>query len=150
MAAVHSMLYKSGNFTDINIGEYIRKTAGKLYHSYSTSPQRISLLINAQDVTIPIDTAIPCGLMINELVSNAFKHAFPEPRSGTIRVEMKREGNALLVVFADDGVGFPPGFDVRDTNTLGLKLVNMLVAQLDGRIEMRREGGAAYIITLQI
>ncbi len=149
MAAVHSMLYKSVNFAGVNFGEYIRETAGELFRSYNTSPERISLLIEAQDVTLPIDTAIPCGLIFNELISNALKHALPDSRSGEIRVEMKKEAGEIKISFADNGVGFPAGIDFRNTETLGLKLVNMLVAQLDGTIEKYDNGGTMYVITLK-
>jgi len=92
MAAVHSMLYKSKNFTEINFGEYIRETARQLFRSYNTNPEKISLIINADDVMIPINNAIPCGLIINKLVSNALKYVFPDGRMGEIRVEMNRDG----------------------------------------------------------
>ncbi len=150
MAAVHSMLYKSANFAEINIGDYIRETATQLFRSYNTNPETVSLFIQAEDVILPIDSAIPCGLMINELVSNVLKHALPDGRRGKIRIEVRKEENRVTIVFADDGVGFPEGIDFRDTETLGLQLVNMLVAQLDGAIEMDRNGGTRYEITLKI
>ena len=149
MAAVHSMLYKSKNFTEINFGEYIRETARQLFRSYSTNSAAISLSINAEDVMLPIDTAIPCGLIINELVTNVLKYAFPGDRRGEIRIEMNRDKNGVRIVFADNGVGFPAGRDWRNTETLGLQLVNMLVAQLDGSIEMVINGGTRYVITLK-
>ncbi len=149
MAAVHSMLYKSENLAGINFGEYIRQTAGELFRSYNTSPERISLLVEAEDVTLPIDTAIPCGLIFNELISNALKHALPYPRSGEIRVAMKKEADGIKISLADNGVGFPAGIDFRNTDTLGLKLVNMLVGQLDGAIEKYDNGGTMYVITLK-
>ncbi len=149
MAAVHSMLYKSENFADINFGEYIRETARQLFRSYNTNPEAISLMINAEDVMLSIDTAIPCGLIINELVSNALKHAFPDGRRGEIRIEMRQDENGVRIIFEDNGAGFPEGMDFRNTETLGLQLVNMLVAQLDGAIEMVRNGGTRYVITLK-
>jgi len=149
MAAVHSMLYKSENFAEINFGEYIRETAKQLFRSYNTNPEAVSLLINADDVMIPIDTAIPCGLIINELVSNALKHAFPDGRRGEIRIEMRKEENGVRIFFEDNGVDFPEGMDFRNTETLGLQLVNMLVAQLDGSIEMVGNGGTRYVIALK-
>ncbi len=98
---------------------------------------------------IPIDTAIPCGLIINELVSNALKHALPDGRRGEIRIEMNKDENGVGIIFEDNGVGFPEGMDFRNTETLGLQLVNMLVAQLDGSIEMVGNGGTRYVITLK-
>jgi PAS domain S-box-containing protein len=149
MAAVHSLLYKSKNFAEINFGDYIREMAGQLFRSYNTRPQTISLLIHAEDVRLSIDTAIPCGLIMNELVSNALKHAFPGGREGEIRVEMSRDQNSVRIVFADNGVGFPEGVDFHNTETLGLQLVHMLVAQLGGAIEMYGNSGTMYVITLK-
>jgi two-component sensor histidine kinase len=149
MAAVHSLLYKSKNFAEINFGDYIREMAGQLFRSYNARPQTISLLIHAEDVRLSIDTAIPCGLILNELVSNALKHAFPGGREGEIRVEMSRDQNSVRIVFADNGVGFPEGVDFRNTETLGLQLVHMLVAQLGGAIEIDGNGGTMYVITLK-
>jgi two-component sensor histidine kinase len=149
MAAVHSLLYKSKNFAEINFGDYIREMAGQLFRSYNTSPETISLLIRAEDIKLSLDTAIPCGLMINELVTNALKYAFPGGRKGEIRVEMSRDQNSVRIVFADNGVGFPEGVDFRNTETLGLQLVHMLVAQLGGAIEMYGNSGTMYVITLK-
>ncbi|MCX5846025.1 MAG: PAS domain S-box protein [Deltaproteobacteria bacterium] len=149
MAAVHSMLYKSENFAEINFGEYVRETARQLFRSYNTNLEAISLLINAEDVILPVDTAIPCGLIINELISNTLKHALPDGRRGEIRLEMKKDENDVRIIFEDNGVGFPEDMDFRNTETLGLQLVNMLVAQLDGAIEMVRNGGTRYVITLK-
>jgi PAS domain S-box-containing protein len=150
MAAVHSMLYQSGNFAGINAGAYIRQTADELFRAYNTSPDKIALLIDAEDVTLPLDAAVPCGLLINELISNALKHAFSKSGSGEIRVEMKKEENGVKIIFADNGAGFPEGIDFSDTKTLGLKLIQMLVAQLDGQIEMVQAGGTRYVITFKI
>jgi two-component sensor histidine kinase len=149
MAAVHSMLYKSENFAEINFGEYIRETARQLFRSYNTNPEAISLWINAENVILSVDTAIPCGLIINELISNALKHAFPDGRRGEIRIEMDQDENGVRIIFEDNGAGFPEGMDFRNTETLGLQLVNMLVAQLDGAIEMVGNGGTRYVITLK-
>ncbi|TRZ74148.1 MAG: sensor histidine kinase [Deltaproteobacteria bacterium] len=149
MAAVHSMLYKSESFSEINFGEYIRETARQLFRSYNTNPETISLLINAEDVMLSIDSAIPCGLIINELISNALKHAFPDGRSGEIRIAMKMDENDVRIIFENNGVDFPEGIDFRNTETLGLQLVTMLVAQLDGSVEMVGSGGTRYVITLK-
>jgi polar amino acid transport system substrate-binding protein len=149
IAVVHSMLYKSESLAEINFGEYVRETAGHLFRSYNTNPKAISLLINTEDVMISIDTAIPCGLIINELISNVLKHAFPNGRSGEIRVEMKKYEKGIRIIFEDNGAGFPEGIDFHNTETLGLQLVNMLVAQLDGTIEIDRNGGTRYVIKLK-
>ena len=92
---------------------------------------------------------LPCGLIINELVTNALKHAFPDGGKGEIRIEMNQDEDGIRIIFADNGLGFPEGLDFRNTETLGLQLVNMLVTQLDGGIEIEGKGGTRYMITLK-
>jgi PAS domain S-box-containing protein len=149
MASVHSMLYNSENFTNINFGEYIRDTAKQLFRSYNTNPKAVSLKIKAEDCMLSIDTAIPCGLMINELISNALKHAFPGGRGGEILIGMNKAGNDIRIVFEDNGVGFPENLDFQSTNTLGMRLLGMLAKQLGGSIEMIRNGGTRFVILLK-
>jgi two-component sensor histidine kinase len=146
MAAVHAMLYRSQNFAEINFGDYIRETAGQLFRSYKKSTAAISLVIHAENVMLSIDAAIPCGLIINELVTNALKYAFPEGVPGELRIEMEQNGNGARLLVRDNGVGFPQGMDFRNTETMGLKLVTMLVKQLDGTIEQVLDGGTGYLI----
>ncbi|MEI7672505.1 MAG: histidine kinase dimerization/phosphoacceptor domain -containing protein, partial [Deltaproteobacteria bacterium] len=153
MAAVHSLLYKSQNFAEINFGEYVRETATELFRSYKTGAVPISLVIHAENVMLPIDTAIPCGLIINELLTNALKYAFPGIRAGEIIVEMSRTENQIILLFADNGIGFPQHLDFRNSETLGLKLVQMLVKQLEGSIELDsktdEKDGTRYVIRLK-
>ena len=146
MAAVHSMLYKSQNFAEINFGEYVRGIAGQLFRSYKTSSAAISLIIQADKVLLPIDTAIPLGLIINELVSNTLKYAFPVIRKGKITIEINHTEYGLRLLYEDDGVGFPKDVDFKKAETMGLKLVNMLVEQLGGTIEQLASGGTGYLI----
>jgi PAS domain S-box-containing protein len=149
MASVHSLLYKSQNFAEINFGEYVRETASQLFRSYKTSSAVISLVIHAENVMLPIDTAIPCGLIINELITNTLKYAFPGAREGEIKIEMNRTENGIRLHYEDNGIGFPKDVDFSNTQTLGLKLVHMLVKQLDGSIEQDTNGGTRYAIMLK-
>ncbi len=122
MALVHQKLYESGDLSRINLGEYIRDLAGLMQQSYVVAPQRVAFDLALQDVYVLIDTAIPCGLLLNELISNALAHAFPAERSGEIRIRLQQspEGEIRLEV-ADDGVGLPPGFDPRQDGSMGLR-----------------------------
>jgi PAS domain S-box-containing protein len=148
MALVHEQLYQSRDLAHIDFGEYIEKLAVFLFNSYMEDSERITLKVDVGQVPLEIDRAIPCGLIVNELVSNALKHAFPERRQGeiSIRLHCGADGRILLTV-ADNGTGLPPGVDFRDTSTLGLQLVNMLTKQLRGRIGMSGEQGTSWEIT---
>jgi two-component sensor histidine kinase len=109
---------------------------------------KINLKINVEGVFLNIDTAIPCSLIINELVSNSIKHAFPDGREGEIRIEMHSIDNSRFkLIISDSGIGFPEHLDFRNTQSLGLQLVMNLINQLDGNIELYRDGGTTFEIT---
>jgi two-component sensor histidine kinase len=118
--------------------------------SYRLSSRKVALKTDVEDITFGIDTAIPCGLIVNELVSNSLKHAFLEDRDGEIKVSLSRNGKAEVeLTVSDNGVGMPEDVDFRKTDSLGLNLVNALVGQLQGKIELYREKGTEFIITLK-
>jgi len=146
MAAVHSLLYKSQNFSEVNFGEYVREMADQLFRSYKTSTAAISLVIQAENVRLPIDIAIPCGLIINELVTNTLKYAFPGVRKGEITIEINQTGNGIRLFYEDNGIGSPEAMDLSNAETMGLKLINMLVEQLGGTIEQVITSGTGYLI----
>jgi PAS domain S-box-containing protein len=146
MAAVHALLYESENLAEIDFGDYIREMANQLLRSYQESSVRISLSIHAGKVMLAIDAAIPLGLIINELLSNALKYAFPGDRRGEIKIEMDKMENGMRLLLADNGIGLPQDMDFRNTTTMGLKLVNMLVEQLEGTIEQVVNGGTGFLI----
>jgi PAS domain S-box-containing protein len=146
MANVHTLLYKSQNFAAINFEDYVRETAGQLHCAYRTTAAAIFLVIHIQDVMLPISTAISCGLLINELLTNSLKYAFPGGRKGEVTIEMQRTADGVRLFFADNGVGFPADVDFSKTVTFGLKLVHMLIKQLDGSIEQFSDNGTQYVI----
>ena len=146
MAGVHSLLYRSKDFTRINFGDCIRETTAELLRSYQKTPGNILSDIHAEEVMLSIDEAIPCSLIINDLVTNAVKYAFTETGHGEIRIELTETEQCIQLLVKDNGVGFPPELDFRETKTLGLQLVNMLVKQLDGTIEQSVDGGTEYAI----
>jgi PAS domain S-box-containing protein len=150
MALIHEKLYNSVNLARINFSEYTRSLAAGIFRSYNISPQRIRLEVAIGELCFGVDTAIPCGLILNELISNSLKHAFPEERKGIISVSLSAgEGGGLKFVVGDDGVGFPPGIDFRTAGSLGLRLVNMLVSQLHGRIEKLPGSGTVFSIVIR-
>lgn len=149
MAMVHERLYQTHDISRINVSGYIRDLTQILFHFYGFSLKSINLDIDVENISVDINTAIPMGLIINELFSNALKYAFPEGRPGKISVKIKKDGDMISVVFADDGVGIPADLDWRNSPSLGLKLVISLVEQLMGTIEMHRDNGTRFDILLK-
>ena len=137
MALVHQKLYESKDLSRIDLGDYIRDLAREIHEAYLTNRPGIAILVEADpDIVSTLDTAIPCGLVLNELIINAVKYAYPGERTGPIRVSLsrEREGSFLFSV-SDDGVGFPPGFDFRRDGRIGLQTVVSLVElQLRGTL----------------
>ena len=142
LAIIHELLYESKDMENVNRREYITRIARHLYQSFGVGPERIRLTISAEDVECPIKIAVPLGLIVNELVSNCLEHAFPENRSGEIRVSIKHvsENQSELIV-ADNGIGISDDLEVSGTNTFGLYLVNTLTEQLQGAMELNRRDG---------
>jgi len=148
LALVHEKLYQSSDLGSIDFAEYIEKLARFLCSTYMTDPERITLKVDAGHLPLEIERAIPCGLIVNELVSNAFKHAFPDGRKGEITIHLHSEDDGQIwLTVTDNGTGLAPGVDFRDTATLGLQLVNMLTKQLAGEIELRNENGASFTLS---
>jgi two-component sensor histidine kinase len=147
MAFIHEQLYKSSDFTNINFAKYIRSLISYLSYSHGLNLEKIKMNINVEDVSLNINTAIPCGLIINELVTNSIKYAFPDERSGIINVGLNSnyEEKYVLTV-GDDGIGLPEDIDYKNSATLGLQLVNNLSKQLDGSIELDRKNGTQFKI----
>jgi PAS domain S-box-containing protein len=150
MALIHEQLYQSPSLSVINYPQYIRQLAAHLFRSYRVSSSRIELQTNIEDLRLSVDVAVPCGLIINELVSNSLKYAFPNGRAGVIRIELRPQpdGRTTLTV-ADNGVGMPAEVGFWTTQTLGLRLVGTLVRQLEGKVEVDRSGGTSVHVTFQ-
>lgn len=147
MALIHEKLYRSENLAQIDFAEYIRELAGFLFRSHGAEARGIKLNIQADEVFLTIDTAVPCALILNELVSNILKHAFPNGRKGTTWISVEVDPNHRLTLsVADNGAGFPADLDFRATESLGLQLVNTLVDQLEGAIELIRQPGTTFKI----
>jgi two-component sensor histidine kinase len=119
-----------------------------LYRSYRPHAAPVALALDVPPIWMSVDIAVPCGLIVNELVANALKHAFPEGRSGEVRVGLAHSGDGMLrLTVADDGVGMPEKLQLEQSDSLGLQLAVMLAKQIEGTIEMRREGGTRFDIT---
>ncbi len=142
IALIHEKLYQSGDLGRIDFADYIRSLTSSLLLSYGASSEAIQLKIHAEHVFLEVDTAIPCALIINELVSNSLQHAFPDGRQGEIRIELRSEEDQYVLIVSDNGVGLPEDFDLQTTETLGIELVHTLVDQLEATIEGTSAGGA--------
>ncbi|HIK16619.1 MAG TPA: PAS domain-containing protein [Leptolyngbyaceae cyanobacterium M33_DOE_097] len=145
---IHEKLYRSGNLAKINFAEYIPSLVTNLFSSYDVSSDQIGLTTEIEAISLDIDRAIPCGLIINELVSNSLKYAFPGKSSGKIYVKLytKSEPGQIVLVVGDDGVGISSGIDFNQLKTLGLQLVHDLAAQLKGTIHAAVTAGTEFQI----
>lgn len=141
MALVHEKLYQSSDLSRINFADYVKSLAALLFRSYAIDVSQISLQVEDNDIFLSVESAVPCGLIVNELLSNCLKHAFPGRRSGNIQVRIGREMEQLLLVIADDGVGLPDSVRLEGAETLGLQLVRTLAQQLDGAVQVKSNGG---------
>ncbi|MEE9191362.1 MAG: PAS domain S-box protein, partial [Candidatus Aerophobetes bacterium] len=148
MALIHERLYQSKDLARIDFTEYVRGLVANLFQSYKVNPDLIALETSIEEIFLGVDKAIPCGLIIDELVSNSLKYAFPEGRQGKIHIDLDsdKEGKFTLIV-SDSGVGFPKDLDFRKTESLGLELVCTLADQLDGTIDLDRSGGSTFKIS---
>ncbi|MCX6560907.1 MAG: response regulator [Candidatus Aminicenantes bacterium] len=147
MSIVHEKLYRSGDLSRIDFADYIESLAVHLFQFLAVDLRRISLRRETEAILLDINNAIPCGLIVNELVSNSIKHGFPDGRVGEVMIKFQRlQDGRLLLAVRDDGAGFPAGLDYRAAESMGLQLVNLLVGQLDGTLELIRDGGTEFRI----
>jgi two-component sensor histidine kinase len=147
MALVHEHLYQADYPTHVDAVKYVRTLTGYLMRSYEVRADQIELQLTVDDLRLGIDTAVPCGLLINELVSNALKHAFPNGRTGKIQVAFQAMANGdYQLTVADDGIGLPGTFEEQSSDSLGLRLVQTLTHQLDGMVEVDTSTGTRFEI----
>lgn len=148
MALIHERLYQSSNLAQIDFSDYIKNLTHELFASYNISRRQIQTQLCISNIVLNLDTAIPCGLLINELISNALKHGFPNRRTGQIQIEFTTiMGEDLSLMVKDNGIGLPPNFDIHATNSLGMRLIEALTRQLEGQLEIVNEAGACFHIT---
>ena len=151
MAMVHERLYRSQNLASIDFGEHVRDLASMLASSYPQAADHVQLFTEAESVLLELETAIPAGLIINELVSNALKHAFPDGRRGTLKLSLQSPApGQLSLSVQDDGVGLPPGFDWDQARSLGLRMVRDLARQIRGTLEVRQNGGTTFALCFPV
>lgn len=146
MALIHEKLYQSKNFSKVAFGEYIRQLATYLFEMYKVEKDKISLEISVENVDLSINKAIPCGLILNELITNAIKYAFPEDVSGTLSISMKQSGECVLLKVQDDGIGIDDSVEFEKLDSLGMQLVTGLTRQLYGSFSHSGKGWSSFCI----
>jgi PAS domain S-box-containing protein len=151
MALIHEKLYQSQDYSRVRFSDYARSLAASIFHATGISPENLNLTVAFEDISLGVDRAIPCGLILNELITNALKHAFPDGRQGTIRIVMRRVGvDVIELVVSDDGIGMDPRFNPSTARSLGMQLIYTLVDQLDGQLEILHEGGTTFQIRFPV
>jgi two-component sensor histidine kinase len=151
MALVHEMLYQSPDLASISFSAYLKTLVNGLFRSFRVDTHQIALSLEVVDLPLGIDLALSCGLIINELVSNSLKHAFPENRRGELSISARQiSPEELMITVRDTGVGLPPDLDIRKTSSLGLRLVTLLVGQINGSLELDSAPGATFLIRFPV
>jgi two-component sensor histidine kinase len=162
MALIHEELHEGGEIDALNFSPYLERLVKNLFRTYTLGDSSISLNLDLEEnVFFDMDTAVPLGLIVNELVSNSLKYAFPDRNNGEIQIklfiqeagdnlnnekELTEKGSRYTLIVSDNGTGIPKSFDLENPDTLGLQLVSILVDQLDGEIELKRDKGTKFII----
>lgn len=149
MSYIHESLYQTKDFASINFHDYITNLVQNLVHSYQLYSGKTKLNLDIDQVELVLDQAIPCGLILNELVSNSLKYAYPEGESGEIQIEIKEMDGKVQIRVEDFGVGLPVGFKIEESDSLGLGLVDTLVDQIDGELILKTEKGTKYLIIFE-
>lgn len=154
MALIHEELHKGGEVDTLNFSHYIEKLANNLLLTYRIGNEGICLNTEIEeDIFFNMDTAVPLGIIVNELVSNSLKHAFPGCNKGEIRIKLQREESCktrYVLSISDNGVGMPDDINIKNLDSLGLQLVTTLVEQLDGMLELKRSNGTEFIIRFSV
>ena len=147
MALVHEKIYRNTSLAHIDFSDYLRELTAQLFQNYNTNPRQIALRLELAPVAFGLDTAIPCALIVNELVSNSLKYAFPPGHTGELLIRLRsEEGRSVELEVADNGVGLPAGYDWKQSQSLGLQLVRMLTQQLHGQVQLVPGVGVRYCI----
>lgn len=148
MALIHQNLYQEDNLTGIDVKEYITQLCESLFQSYNVRPNQIQLTTHIEDIRLDVDTIIPIGLILNELITNALKYAFPSEKAGELNIQLKTEQGKLLLQVHDNGIGVAPDFDWQKTVSMGFQLIKSFARKLKAQVEV--QGSNGMTITLRI
>lgn len=147
MSLIHEMLYQSGNLAEIRIDKYLQKLTAYLADVFHVDINVIKLITEADAISLGIEQAIPCGLIVNELISNAFKHAFPNGREGEVKISLELSNNNIIMRISDNGIGLDEKIDFDNSTTLGIPLIQALTKQLEGSIKLESNNGTVFTLT---
>jgi two-component sensor histidine kinase len=150
MAMIHEKLYQSEDLAKIDIRGYIESLAVDLFQTYNATPGAVTFKNNVEYIFLKLDIAIPCCLLLNELISNSLKYAFPGGRKGEISIDFKSKKNRYQLSVKDNGVGFSEDLDFRTVESLGMQLINMFVKKLHGTIELNTRCGTEFKIEFKV
>jgi len=151
MALIHEKLYQSKDFARINYAQYIDGLTVHVFQSYSIDSNIVNLKTDLEEIFLDLNRAIPCGLIVQELLSNSIKHAFPQGKKGEIRIKLHSDKKGVItLVVSDNGIGFPKDIDFQKAQSLGLQMVNDLTKQISGTIELDRKGGTTFKVVFSV
>jgi two-component sensor histidine kinase len=146
MSLIHEKLYRSKDLSDIDLGSYLKDLITHILKAYRVNNEEVNFEITAEPINLTIDTAIPCGLIINELINNTIKYAFPEGHKGSITVDIKKSDDDIVLEVCDNGIGIPESFDISRSDSLGLQLVETLIKQISGTVTVDTSKGTKFTI----
>jgi PAS domain S-box-containing protein len=146
MALIHEILYQSESVSRINFQKYINSLVKNLVNAYKVDTDRIEIEIRADDIYLDLQKGIPCSLIMNELISNCFKYAFPDKKPGKIIISLKKQDEEYTLIIKDNGIGLPSDIDFETTKTVGLQLVNVLTIQIKGEVSYKNDDGVEFVL----
>jgi PAS domain S-box-containing protein len=149
MSMIHERLYLSSDLRNVSFSDYIGSLAAQLFNSYGIAKEKVRFSMKVPEISLDVNTMIPCGLILNELISNVLKHAFPRGKEGEVLIEVLHRGEEYTLSVKDNGAGVPADFDIQSSRTLGLQLVASLTKQLGGTIELIRDEGTEFRVTFR-
>jgi two-component sensor histidine kinase len=147
MALVHETIYRSDNLLAIDFKDYLQRLSGLLIHAYSLAPEKIDLQLTGSAVPLKLQIALPLGLIFNEMLTNAIKYAFQDGH-GSIHVDLGKKDSILDISISDTGIGLPESVDPMKSKTFGFRIIRLLVEQLSGRLQVRRDNGTQFILSI--
>lgn len=147
MSFIHESLYRSTDFSEVNFSEYINNLTSNIMHSFNNNDNIVELSLELNNVKLNLDQAIPCGLIVNELITNAMKYAYVNIKNPQLFIKLELKDTMITINIEDNGVGLPKDFDIAESDSLGLQLVTTLIEQLDGSLSIKVENGTKYLIT---
>ncbi|MDD3985742.1 MAG: histidine kinase dimerization/phosphoacceptor domain -containing protein [Methanobacterium sp.] len=151
MALIHEKLYKSEDLKSINFAEYLKNLSNDLYTTYTTNQDLVKLFLDVDNIIFDIEISIPLGLILNELLTNSLKHAFPNNRKGEVKIELHKKNNGRYYLsVADNGIGLPKNLNPHKIDTLGMQLINSLTKQINGELTVNTDNGTEFIIKFNV